>query len=71
MDTVIESGLKPWDIRALEPIIRNAGGVLKTWEGNKIFNGGRIIAAGNYQLYKNVKSNLLKKIPRHKCLGFI
>ena len=66
MDTVIESGLKPWDIRALEPIIRNAGGVLKTWEGNKIFNGGRIIAAGNNQLYKKVKSNLLKKKPRHK-----
>ena len=66
VDIVIESGLKPWDIRALEPIIKNAGGELKTWEGNNIFKGGRIVAAANDQLYKKVKSILIKKKPRHK-----
>ncbi|MDC3085792.1 hypothetical protein OA342_00435 [Pelagibacteraceae bacterium] len=66
VDIVIESGLKPWDIRALEPIIKNAGGELKTWKGNKIYNGGRIIASANDQLFKKVKSFLIKKKPRHK-----
>ena len=66
VDIVIESGLKPWDIRALEPIIKNAGGELKTWEGKKIFNGGRIVASANNQLFKKVKTILLKKKPRHK-----
>tara|TARA_Y200000002_G_scaffold203695_1_gene168067 strand:- start:20 stop:865 length:846 start_codon:yes stop_codon:yes gene_type:complete len=63
IDLVIESGLKPWDIRALEPIIINAGGTLKTWEGNKILHGGRIIAATNDQLYKKVTSKMNKKKP--------
>ena len=66
VDIIIESGLKPWDIRALEPIIKNAGGILKTWEGNKIFDGGRIVAATNKQLFKKVKNILIKKKPRHK-----
>ena len=66
VDIVIESGLKPWDIRALEPIIKNAGGELKTWDGNKIFNGGRIVAAANNKLFKRVKSILIKKKPSHK-----
>ena len=61
VDIVIESGLKPWDIRALEPIIKNAGGELKTWEGNKIFNGGRIVATANNRLFKNIKNELVKK----------
>lgn len=61
VDIVIESGLKPWDIRALEPIIKNAGGELKTWEGNEIFNGGRIVATANNRLFKSVKEYLSKK----------
>ena len=66
IDIIIESGLEPWDIRALEPIIKNAGGILKTWEGNEIFNGGRIVAATNNQLFKKVRNILIKKKPRHK-----
>lgn len=54
VDIVLESGLKPWDIRALEPIIVNAGGVLKTWENEKIFDGGRIVASANKKLNKDV-----------------
>ena len=63
IDLVIESGLKPWDIRALEPIIINAGGIIKTWEGNGVFHGGRIIAATNNKLFKKVKSEMNKKKP--------
>ncbi len=63
VDIVLESGLKPWDIRALEPIIKNAGGELKTWEGDKIFNGGRIVAAANKKLFQKTKIKLIKKNP--------
>ena len=66
IDLILESGLMPWDIRALEPIIINAGGILKTWEGNKILNGGRIVAAANNQLFKKVQKILMKRKPRHK-----
>ncbi len=61
IDIVIESGLKPWDIRALEPIIINAGGILKTWNGNKILHGGRIIAASNNKLFKKAINKMKKK----------
>ena len=60
VDIVVESGLKPWDIRALEPIIKNAGGVIYTWEGNKIFNGGRIIACNSRYMF-NKSREVLKK----------
>jgi len=61
VDIVLESGLKPWDIRALEPIIINAGGKLKTWEGDRIFNGGRIIATASRELFKKTASEIKKK----------
>ncbi len=69
VDIIIESGLKPWDIRALEPIIKNAGGVLKTWEGKKIFSGGRVIATANKKLFEKTKKKLIKKKPSKKT-GF-
>ena len=63
IDLIIESGLKPWDIRAMEPIIINAGGIIKTWEGNKIVHGGRIIAATNDKLFNKVINKMIKKKP--------
>ncbi len=63
VDIVVESGLKPWDIRALEPIIKNAGGLLKTWENEKIFDGGRIIASTNKKLFDKARNILNKKKP--------
>ena len=66
VDIVVESGLKPWDIRALEPIIKNAGGTIHTWEGNEIFDGGRIIACNNNKLFNSCKKILTKKKPSLK-----
>ena len=63
IDIVVESGLKPWDIRALEPIIKNAGGIINTWEGKEIYDGGRIIACNNSKLFNLSRSILLKKKP--------
>ena len=63
IDIVVESGLKPWDIRALEPIIKNSGGFIRTWENKGVYNGGRIIACSNEKLYKSSQKILLKKNP--------
>ena len=63
IDVVVESGLKPWDIRALEPIIVNAGGIIKTWEDKEIKNGGRIIACNSKKIFKECKSILINKKP--------
>ena len=51
VDIVIESGLKPYDVVALVPIIEGAGGVITTWRGDSAANGGAIIAAGDRRLH--------------------
>ena len=63
IDIVVESGLNPWDIRALEPIIMNAGGIIKTWDNKNISNGGRIIACTNNKVFNKCRSILNKKNP--------
>jgi myo-inositol-1(or 4)-monophosphatase len=52
VDLVIESGLHPYDIVALVPIIRGAGGVVTTWKGEDASSGGAIVAAGDPRLHE-------------------
>ncbi|WP_297322181.1 inositol monophosphatase family protein [uncultured Bartonella sp.] len=52
VDLVVETGLKPYDITALIPIVEQAGGVIKQWDGNAAENAGNIIAAATPQLYE-------------------
>jgi myo-inositol-1(or 4)-monophosphatase len=47
VDLVIETGLKPYDVAALIPIISGAGGIVTTWNGGDPESGGRIVAAGD------------------------
>jgi len=47
LDLAIEAGLKPYDIQALMPIIRGAGGVVTGWDGSNPAMGGQILAAGD------------------------
>ena len=47
VDLVVESGLKPYDIAALIPIIKGAGGVVTTWTGEDAAGGGAVVAAGD------------------------
>tara|TARA_B100000686_G_C16528121_1_gene830852 strand:- start:78 stop:878 length:801 start_codon:yes stop_codon:yes gene_type:complete len=63
IDIVVESGLKPWDIRALVPIIENAGGIINTWESKTVVDGGRIIATTNKELFKKSQEILITKKP--------
>ncbi len=46
MDMALETGLKPWDIEAIIPVIENADGVVVNWRGEDVGNdGGQVIAA--------------------------
>ncbi|MGE0767526.1 MAG: histidinol-phosphatase [Hyphomicrobiaceae bacterium] len=60
IDIVIESGLKPYDIVALIPIIEQAGGRVTTWEGGRAEGGGRILACGDPRLHEAVLKLLSK-----------
>ena len=51
IDLVIESGLKPYDIVALVPIIEGAGGIVTAWDGGSAADGGRIVAAGDRRVH--------------------
>jgi myo-inositol-1(or 4)-monophosphatase len=44
MDCVIESGLKPFDIQALIPILGGAGGGVCDWRGGNASQGGQVLA---------------------------
>ena len=52
VDLVIESGLNPYDIVALIPIVEGAGGVVTTWSGEDASNGGAIVAAGDPRVHE-------------------
>ncbi|WP_296040330.1 histidinol-phosphatase [uncultured Agrobacterium sp.] len=52
VDLVIESGLKPYDVGALIPIIEQAGGIITTWDGARPEEAGRIIAAGSKAVHE-------------------
>jgi myo-inositol-1(or 4)-monophosphatase len=51
VDLVVESGLKPYDIVALIPIIEGAGGIVTSWDGGSAAQGGRIVAAGDRRVH--------------------
>jgi myo-inositol-1(or 4)-monophosphatase len=52
VDLVIETGLNPFDIMALIPIVEGAGGVITSWEGGLANKGGRIVAAGDKRVHE-------------------
>jgi myo-inositol-1(or 4)-monophosphatase len=54
VDVIIETGLKPYDVVALIPIVETAGGRMTTWEGSSAADGGRIVACGDPQLHDTV-----------------
>ncbi len=51
VDLVIETGLKPYDVVPLVPIIAGAGGVITNWENGPPSAGGRIVAAGDRRVH--------------------
>jgi histidinol phosphatase-like enzyme (inositol monophosphatase family) len=51
IDLVVEAALKPVDIAPLIPLIRNAGGIVTTWDGGPAEQGGHCVAAATPQLH--------------------
>ena len=51
VDLVVETGLQPYDIIALIPIIAAAGGTVTDWKGGPAENGGDIVAAATAELH--------------------
>ncbi len=47
VDLVIETGLKPYDVGAMIPIVEQAGGIMTDWQGGRAEAGGSVIAAAN------------------------
>ena len=51
VDLATDSGLQPYDIQALMPIIRGAGGVITTVDGGNASMGGFVVASGCAELH--------------------
>jgi myo-inositol-1(or 4)-monophosphatase len=54
MDLVMESGLQPYDMMALIPVIRGAGGSATNWQGEAPGACGRLLAVGDPTLLDEV-----------------
>ena len=50
IDLVAESGLKSWDVAALIPVVRGAGGLATDWRGSAPKLGGQIVCCSSQAL---------------------
>lgn len=62
IDVVAETGLKAYDVAALIPVIRGAGGAVADWDGSPAKLGGRILAAATPTLLQSAL-DLLGRTP--------
>lgn len=51
IDLVIEAGLNSYDIAAPIAVIEAAGGIVTDWQGGKVHEGGRALAAATPELH--------------------
>ena len=58
MNIIIESSLKPCDVRALMPVIEGAGGKMSNWHGGSCVNGGQVVAVSDARLLKELYTYL-------------
>ena len=58
VDVVIETGLQPYDIQALIPIIEAAGGTITDWNGGPCDQGGSVLACGDPALHAGILKRL-------------
>lgn len=63
VDLVVESGLKPWDVAALIPVIRGAGGEITNWHGGPCHDGGQVVASANRALHEEALQVLRQAAP--------
>jgi len=58
IDAVVEADLQPYDIQALIPIVRGAGGIVSNWRGDSCMQGGDVVASS----CEAVHEQILKKL---------
>lgn len=57
-DIMCDGIMNPWDIAALIPVVRGAGGVITDWDGNDPVNANSIVAAATPELHAAVIATL-------------
>ena len=60
IDLVIEAGLNSYDIQAPIAVIEAAGGIVTDWQGGKVHNGGRALAAAGPEQHQAALEILAK-----------
>jgi histidinol phosphatase-like enzyme (inositol monophosphatase family) len=63
IDLVVESGLNSYDLNALVPVVRGAGGMIGDWSGGSDFSAGQVVAAATPQLFQEALA-LLRQASR-------
>lgn len=58
LDIAMDAGLQIYDIAALIPIIRGAGGHVGSWTGDDVHKGGNILAASSQRLFEEAASTM-------------
>jgi myo-inositol-1(or 4)-monophosphatase len=58
LDVAIDAGLQTYDIAALIPIIRGAGGIVECWDGGDVTLGGNVLAAATPELFAAAKAEM-------------
>ncbi len=64
IDLVAESGLRPWDVCALMPVIEGAGGRVTDWRGRRNWAGGQVLATGDARVLEEALSVLSRVAAR-------
>ena len=54
VDMVVETGLQPYDVQALIPLVEAAGGAITNWSGGPCDQGGDVFACGDRDLHAQV-----------------
>ena len=63
IDVVLQCSNKIWDIHALIPIIKAAGGIISTWKNEDAIKAGNIICSSNKSIHNKVLK-ILKPVAR-------
>ena len=54
LDVVLQCGNKIWDIHALIPIIKAAGGIVTTWKNDNPKKAGNIVCSANNKIHNKI-----------------
>lgn len=57
-DICVDPIMNPWDVAALVPVVRGAGGIISDWQGNAAFPAKSTVAAATPELHRAVIASL-------------